>query len=150
MKHRTWFSLLSYSILLALGTALVFAIVVAGGSVALASHQSAVTQETSDPASQVAPDIAPTAPASQGSKFTGMITDSRCGARHMRKSRLSSEECARFCYRQGASYMLVDGDHRYTLIGSEEAVGKLLGQRATVSGKQQDDAIIVDSAVPSL
>jgi hypothetical protein len=132
---------------MALGAALVFAILIAGGSVALASHQGAteaavVADENvsqSNPASRV------------GTKFTGMITDSHCGARHMRHSNMTPEECARACYRKGASYVLVDGDRRYTLIGGEEALDKLLGQRATVTGTRHDDyAILVDSAIPAL
>ena len=146
-QHRTWLSLLSYCLLMALGAGLVFAIIVAGGSVALASHQGAT--EAADAAERE------TAPATSAprleSKFTGVITDSHCGARHMRHSNMTPEECARACYRKGASYILVDGDRRYTLIGGEEALNKLLGQRATVTGARQDDyAILVDSAIPAL
>lgn len=144
-RHRTWFSLLSYCLLLALGAALVFAIIVAGGSVALASHQgNAETEENADTAqATVVPHVE--------TRFTGMITDSHCGARHMRRSNMTSIECARACYRKGASYMLVDGDRRYTLIGGEAALGKLLGERATVTGSRRGgDAILVDTAAPAL
>lgn len=144
-QHRTWFSLLSYCVLAALGAALVFAVIVAGGSVALASHQSA--GEVDENA-----DIAHASPAPHiETKFTGMITDSHCGARHMRRSNMTSVECARACYRKGASYMLVEGDRRYTLIGGEAELGKLLGERATVTGARRDDhAILVDSVAPAL
>jgi hypothetical protein len=146
-QHRTWFSLLSYCLLLATGAALVLAIIIAGGSVALASHQG-TTQ-----ALQVAGEsVAPASPAPRvGKAFTGVITDSHCGARHMRYSNMTSAECARACYRNGASYVLIDGDRRYTLIGSEDALNKLLGERATVMGSRRDDhAILVDSAAPAL
>jgi Protein of unknown function (DUF5818) len=143
-QHRTWFSVLSYCLLMGLAAALVFAIIIAGGSVALASHQGA-TEATDGEASPATP-----APRVE-TKFTGMITDSHCGARHMRRSNMTPEECARACYRKGASYVLVDGGRRYTLIGGEDALDKLLGQRATVTGKRQDDdAILVDSAAPAL
>lgn len=142
-RHRTWFSLLSFCVLTALGAALAFAILIAGGSVALASHQNGVADE----AQNVAPDTpAPHA----GTTFSGMITDSHCGARHMRNSNQTPAECARACYRKGASYILVDGNRRYTLIGGENSLDKLVGQRAHVVGNQQGDTIIVDSAAPIL
>jgi hypothetical protein len=142
-RNRTWFSLLSYCVLTALAAALVFAIIIAGGSVALASHQSAANKEGKD--------ASPATPAPQaGTTFSGMITDSHCGARHMRRSNMTSAECARACFRKGASYVLIDGNRRYTLIGGEGALDKLIGERAKVTGTLQDDAIVVDSAAPIL
>ena len=141
-QNRTWFSLLSYCVLICLAAALVFAIIVAGASVALASHQG-VADDAKEPTPA-------TTVAHGGTTFTGMISDSHCGARHMRKSNMTSTECARMCYRNGASYELVDGYRRYTLIGGENALGKLLGERAKVIGRLQDDTIIVDSAVPQM
>ena len=142
-RNRTWFSLLSFCVLTALGAALALAVVIAGASVALASHQEAA---------QEAQDVSAATPAPQvgAATFTGMITDSHCGARHMRKSNMTSAECARACYRKGASYVLIDGSRRYTLIGGEESVGKLVGERAKITGSLQDDAIVVDSAAPTL
>jgi hypothetical protein len=146
-KNRTWFSLLSYCLLLALGAALIFAIIMAGGSVALASHQS-----STDAAEPSDGNVAPATPTPQvGTKFTGMITDSHCGARHMRHSNMTPAECAQACYRKGASYVLIDGNRRYTLIGGEGALNKLLGERATVTGTRQGgEAILVESAAPAL
>jgi hypothetical protein len=142
-RNRTWFSLLSYCVLMALAAALVFAIIIAGGSVALASHQNAASDEGKD--------VSPATPAPQaGTTFTGMITDSHCGARHMRRSNMTSAECARACFRKGASYVLIDGNRRYTLIGGEGSLDKLIGERAKVTGTLQDDAIVVDSAAPLL
>jgi hypothetical protein len=146
-QHGTWFSLLSYCLLLATGAGLVFAIIIAGGSVALASHQGAAE------APQAAEEnVAPASPAPHmGAAFTGVITDSHCGARHMRQSNMTSAECARACYRHGATYVLIDSDRRYTLIGGEDALNKLLGERATVKGTRRDGhAILVDSVAPAL
>ena len=55
-------------------------------------------------------------------------------------------ECARACFRHGASYVLVNGDRRYTLVGGESALSKLAGERANVIGTRQGDAILVNSA----
>lgn len=144
-RNRPWISLLSYCFLTALGAALAFALVVAGGSVALASHQN---PDVSD--SDEVQNIPATPPPSTVKTFTGMITDSHCGARHMRKSNMTSTECARACYRKGASYMLVDGDRKYTLIGDDGALNKLVGERAKVTGDLQGDTIVVDSATPQI
>ena len=142
-RHHTWFSLLSYCVLTALAAALAFALIIAGGSVALAGHQKADAEEAQgfDPATR-GPQL--------GTTFTGMITDSHCGARHMRKSNMTSAQCARACYRKGASYLLVDGSRRFTLIGAESALDKVVGQRASVIGNRQGDTIIVESATPTL
>lgn len=167
MKHRSIISLISYCVMTAVAAALVFAIIVAGGSVALASHQSlsaeelqqdaAVPQNSAAAQNNVAQqhsdeqDQAPANPQrSDLSTFNGLITDSYCGARHQRRSNLTPEDCARACIRNGATYVLVNGHHRYTLSGNEESLNKLLGTRATVSGTLQGETISVASAGPQL
>jgi hypothetical protein len=159
---RSVISLVSYCLMTAFGAALVFAIIVAGGSVALASHQNASAEElredaapqntgeiqtkaagqTSDQQNQ--PPVDPQH--SEMSSFSGLITDSYCKARHQRHSNMTPEDCARVCIRNGATYVLVNGHHHYVLTGNEESLNKLLGTRATVIGVQQGDTISVSSA----
>jgi hypothetical protein len=171
VKHkRSWISLVGYCLMAAFGAALVFAIIVAGGSVALASHQSASGEESQDYSSAVPQssakikiqdiataarqqsdrqDDAPAAPQhSDIASFSGLVTDSICRARHQRHSNLTPENCARTCIRNGATFVLVNGDHRYNLSGSEESLNKLLGTRATVTGTLQGETISVSSASP--
>jgi hypothetical protein len=144
---RSVISLIGFCVLTTLGAALGFAVVVAGGSLALASHQySAEPQELS----LVAQNGAQSAPNPVGATFNGMITDSFCGARHLRRSHQNSAECARTCVRKGARYVLVDGNRRYQLTGGDDALDRLAGQRATVTGTRQGNAIAVDSAAPVL
>jgi hypothetical protein len=168
VKHRSIISLVSYCLMTAFGAALVFAIIVAGGSVALASHQSASAGELQEDATaplnsaqlqndsrtQQHSDQQDQAPAdpqhSDLSNFSGLITDSYCGARHQRHSNLTPEDCARSCIRNGATYVLVNGHHRYNLSGNEESLNKLLGTRATVTGTLQGETISVSSAGPQL
>jgi hypothetical protein len=138
-RNRSWVSLVGFCLLAVMGTALALAVIVAGGSVALASHQ------VSDEVQSAAP-VGPNTPA--GTTFAGVVTDSRCGARHLRNSHLSPAECARGCVRKGASYVLVDGEHRYTLTGKEEILSKLAGTRVNVTGTRQGDTILVNSAAP--
>ena len=143
-KHRSWISLVGFCMAAVLGTSLVFATIVAGASVALASHRA---KEGDDGVEQAGQEVSPATPNPQvGTVFTGMVTDSHCGARHMRNSHQTASECARACFRRGASYVLVNGEHRYTLIGGEGSLSKLAGERANVIGTRQGDAILVDSA----
>jgi hypothetical protein len=139
MKHtRSWISLIGSCLLMALGAALAFAVIVAAGSAALAGRQSSEEPQLTSPA---VPEVVPS-----GGFYQGMVTDSRCGARHLKNSRLSPAECARLCVRQGASYVLVDGNRSYKLVGSEEALDKFAGQRIRVSGTRQGETIQVRSA----
>lgn len=143
-KHRSWVSLVGFCIAAVLAASLAFATIVACASVALASHRA-------ESGGNDAKDIEQTTPAPLVSTaFTGIITDSHCGARHMRNSHQSASECARACFRQGASFVLVDGEHRYTLVGEESALSKLAGDRASVTGTRQGQTILVDSAGESL
>ncbi len=141
--HKSWISLIGFCLMTALASALVFAIIVAGGSVALASHQEEVQKL------QSAQSEAPVAPQHfDESTFSGLITDSYCGARHMRHSNLTPAECAALCLRTGAAYVLVDGDHTYKLSGAKQYLQKLLGTRARVSGRLEGDTIKASSAEP--
>jgi hypothetical protein len=165
--NRSWISLVSYCLVTVSGAALVFAIIVAGGSVALASHQSEAAEEIQqDAAAPQNPADLKTAGAPQHSdqqdqspaepqrpdvtSFSGLITDSYCGARHQRHSNLTPEDCARLCIRNGASYVLVNGHHRYHLSGNKESLNKLLGTRATVTGTLDGDTIEVSSVGPQM
>lgn len=141
-KHRSWLSLVGFCTGLVLAASLAFATIVAGASVALADHRAEVA--SGDDAREVTP--ATPSPQPSGTTFSGMITDSHCGARHIRSSGRSAAECARSCFRHGASYVLVDGDRRYTLVGGESTLTKLAGERANVIGTRQGDAILVNSA----
>jgi hypothetical protein len=159
-NNRSWVSLVGYCLMTTFCAALVFAIIVAGGSVALASHQSASAEELQDdPAipqnaaltdpQQSGQEQPPAAPQhSDLTTFSGLVTDSYCGARHQRHSNLTPEDCARACIRRVASYVLVNGDHRYILSGNKESLNKLLGTRVTVTGTLQGETISVTSATP--
>ena len=63
-----------------------------------------------------------------------MITDSRCGARHRMNSGKTSAECVRSCVRNGAHYVLVDGEQVYVLTGNQSPLKKVAGERAKVLG----------------
>lgn len=128
---RSFFRLLTYSFTAALLTGLAFALLVAGGTWAFAGSPSSdlsLPQLNNASADQV---------------FSGIVTDSRCGAKHPQDSAQSPAECIRSCVRHGAKYMLVDGEANYILAGSPAVLDGLAGQRARIQG-------VLDGAVLSV
>jgi hypothetical protein len=79
--------------------------------------------------------------------FTGVVSDSMCGAKHMMPG--DAVGCAHACLKQGSKYALVVGDKVYTLETSDtsatEQLDKLIGQKAKVSGSAEGDTIKVSS-----
>src|SRR5690242_17227464 len=66
--------------------------------------------------------------------FTGIVSDSMCGAKHMMPG--DPVACAHACLKQGSKYALVVGDKVYTLDTSDntatDELDKLIGQKAKV------------------
>ena len=153
-QNRSWLSLIGFCLMTAVGAALAFALILAGGSVALASRQDSqeaqeIQNQNTSVVRQVQSDTpTPTPKPADLTTFSGLVTDSNCAARHMRHSNLPPTECAAACIRAGANFVLVDGDHIFHLNGREESLGKLLGTRATVTGTLEGDTIRVSSAGP--
>src|SRR6266576_5967527 len=77
--------------------------------------------------------------------FTGEVSDSMCGAKHMMQGKAG--ECARACVGKGSSYALVVGDKVYALQSDDKAaqeeLGKLAGEKAKVTGTADGDTIQV-------
>jgi len=134
-QNHSWFSLLAFCFVSVLASALVFALILTGGTLAFAAAQS--------PA-QAAPVSTP-APASLLT-IGGVISDSRCGARHPAGSGKSPAECVRACVRHGASFVLVDGDRVYVLRGKTSTLNRRAGERVQITGKLlQDNSLRVNS-----
>ena len=74
--------------------------------------------------------------------WTGVVTDSMCGAKHMMSN---AADCTRACVKQGSSYALLVGDKVYTLKGHEAEVDKFAGGKATVTGSVSGTTIQVAS-----
>ncbi len=132
-----WLRLLTYCLFRVLAISLVIAMVLVGGALAFARGETAKTPRRNN-IRQAGMTYTP---------ISGVITDSDCGARHNKDADMSSAECGRFCVRNGAKYILVDGEKRYTLTGNTEELSKLAGQRVTISGSRDGDTIRVDSVV---
>src|SRR5438270_11682933 len=79
-------------------------------------------------------------PTSDAQKFTGVVSDSMCGAKHMMKDPV---KCTRECVKGGSDYALVVGDKVYTLKGDKAKIDKFAGESATVQGKLSGETITV-------
>lgn len=80
--------------------------------------------------------------------LTGIVSDAMCGQTHMIKDKTPAE-CVRICIKDGSKYALVVGNTVYTLTGHEEAIDKLAGQKASVTGMVKGDTMMVTSVAPS-
>jgi hypothetical protein len=78
--------------------------------------------------------------------MTGTISDSMCGAKHMMTG--DDPKCVRTCVKGGSQYALVVNDKVYVLNGNREALDKLAGQKAIITGTMNDSILQVASATP--
>lgn len=77
--------------------------------------------------------------------FEGMITCSRCGAKHQPDLDRSASICVRVCVHGGATFELIDNESAYLLDGDLASLKKLAGQRARVIGTRTGNTIKVAS-----
>jgi len=131
-----WLRLLTYCLSRVIAISLVIAVVLVGGALAFAHGQTVKPPRRNN----IRQDGLAYQP------ISGVITDSECGARHNKDAKMSATECTRFCVRNGSKYILVDGEKRYLLTGNTGELGKLAGQRVTISGSRSGDTIQVNSA----
>lgn len=76
----------------------------------------------------------------------GMVTCSRCGAKHSTSLARTADTCVRVCVHGGASFALVNADSTYLLEGDLTELKKLSGKRARVIGPLNGNTIKVISA----
>jgi hypothetical protein len=85
------------------------------------------------------------AAATQSHTFEGMVTCSKCGAKHSAAIGRSAADCTRGCVRTGASFALIDGEKTYILAGDLTAIKRVAGERARVAGALTGNTIQVAS-----
>jgi hypothetical protein len=76
--------------------------------------------------------------------FTGKITDTMCGSKHMMAGKTEAE-CARECVNAGSNWGLVVGDKVYRLEGDKNKIAAFAGKQAKVTGEAKGDTITVTS-----
>jgi len=127
--HRFWIEIVL------LGSAAAFALALLLATLGAAAGAA----ENARDSSQLNPSI-PTS-------FEGMVTCSRCGAKHSAALDRSASTCVRVCVHAGSSFVLVNAETTYLLDGNLVVLKKLAGQRARVTGTREGQIIKVVSAV---
>ena len=88
--------------------------------------------------------------AAKAQAWSGIVTDSNCGAKHTMIPGASDAECTRGCVAKGAKYALVVGRKLYTLEGGpQDKLNTAAGSRAKITGNLNGDTIQVASVIPS-
>jgi hypothetical protein len=77
--------------------------------------------------------------------YEGMVSCSRCGAKHSAQINQTATVCARMCVRSGASFALVGPDSTYLLDGDIDALKQLSGHRVRVVGARTGNTIKISS-----
>ena len=124
--HRVWLEIVI------LGTAIAFALALLFATLGVAASAA------------VDPGV-PQATTNQNQTFQGMVTCSRCGAKHSAALDRSASNCVRVCVHAGATFSLVDDESTYLLEGDSVSLKKLAGQRARVIGTRSGNTIRVVS-----
>jgi hypothetical protein len=129
-NYRVWIEILLLGSAIACALALLIATL---GAVAGATAGEAAARQ--DP------------PSPNQQTYEGMVTCSRCGARHPGALGQTAADCARNCIRGGASFVLVEPDATYVLDGDLGVLGRLAGRRARVVGELNGKTIRISSAM---
>jgi hypothetical protein len=77
--------------------------------------------------------------------FEGIVTCSRCGAKHSPALQRPATVCVKVCVHGGAAFALVNGESTYLLDGDAEALKRFAGVRARVVGYRNGTRIKVES-----
>ena len=125
--HRFWIEVVAVATLAACALALLIATLgVVAGSAAAAlqrSHTKSADEQT----------------------YEGVVTCSRCGARHSATMGQTAADCARICVHQGAKFALAAGDKTYLLEADPYMLKRLSGQRIDVGGVATGNTLRVSS-----
>jgi hypothetical protein len=131
--HRIWIEIL----LLATAIACALALLIASLGAAAGA---AATEESSEQAP----------PSTNEQAYEGMVTCSRCGAKHSAVLGQKAADCARTCVRGGASFALIEGNVTYLLNGDLGVLGRLAGQRARIVGELNGKTIRISSVASEI
>jgi hypothetical protein len=124
--NRVWFEIVAYGTAIACALALLIAMLGAAAGAESETASQAATQPTER-------------------AFDGMVTCSRCGARHSAKIGKSADVCVRMCVHDGENFALVVAESTFILDGDPSAIKKFAGQRAHVTGTLSGNTIKIVS-----
>ena len=132
--NRVWIEIVMLATAIACALALLFATL--GAAAGVAAGEVSVRQQ--------APAIKQV-PAATDHAYEGMVTCSRCGAKHSAALGQTATTCIRLCMHGGAQFALVDADMTYLLDGDLSVLNKLAGRRAHVVGALHGKTIRISS-----
>jgi len=132
LSTRALFWIHTIALVSAIACALAFAIAILGTLAGAASGEAESDQSR---------------PLSTAHTYEGMITDTRCGAKHPATIGRMAASCTLICVRDGAQFVLVDGDTTYVLEGDPVALKGVAGQRVRIVGTLNGRKISVTSVV---
>ena len=129
-NYRVWIEIL----LLGTGIACALALLIAtlGAAAGATAGEGAARQDS---------------PSTTQHTYEGMVTCSRCGARHPGALGQTAADCTRNCVRGGASFVLVESNATYNLDGDLGVLGSMAGRRARVIGELNGKTIRISSVV---
>jgi hypothetical protein len=127
--NRLWLEIVGVGAAIALALALLIASL--GAAAAAVSGQDEMGQAM------------PTAPGAK--TYQGMVTCSRCRAKHSAAMSRTATDCTLACVRSGAKFALIDGENVYELDGDLTVLKIAAGQRANITGVANGNRIAVSS-----
>jgi hypothetical protein len=77
--------------------------------------------------------------------YDGMITDTRCGAKHSAAIGKTAADCTLACIHGGEQFALVDGETLYSLEGETVQLKRVAGQRVRIIGSLKGSKLSVIS-----
>ncbi len=77
--------------------------------------------------------------------YDGMITDTRCGAKHSAAIGKTAADCTLVCIHGGEQFALVDGETIYSLEGETVQLKRVAGQRVRIVGALKGSKLSVIS-----
>jgi hypothetical protein len=110
-----------------------------GLALAIACAAVVASGQTPEPPLLTAP------PNARQQTYVGMVTCSRCLAKHSAKIGATASDCTRVCIRDGANFIFVNGDRTYLLEGDPAALKRVAGQRVQIVGALNGGTITVAS-----
>lgn len=122
-KNRFWIEVITLCAGVAFGLAFALALI---GAVVVAFGQTAAQTE-------------------RRQTYVGMVTCSRCFAKHSAKIGGTATDCVRSCIRDGANFTFVNGDRTCLLEGDPAELKRVAGQRVQIVGALNAGTITVAS-----
>ena len=79
-------------------------------------------------------------------QFSGTISDSHCGAKHVAAS-AADAACAQKCFKGGADAVLVTSNNKILKIdaASKDKVAAFVGKKVTINGSMSNGELMVNS-----